>query len=120
MAVFSEKYATTAELDQTDEDILTYTVSDEVLEAAAGTGKGRIINNSAFLPCCFGEVLHSKNYVTDCRLRPPLIQLECFFYHHHHSEGHKPTHGGFDCALDAEHRAGHSLTDEVPWPKAAA
>ena len=29
---------TTATLDQADEDILTYTVSDEALEAAAGTG----------------------------------------------------------------------------------
>ena len=28
---------TTATLDQADEDILTYTVSDEALEAAAGT-----------------------------------------------------------------------------------
>jgi hypothetical protein len=27
-------------LDQTDEDILTYTVSDEALEAAAGTERG--------------------------------------------------------------------------------
>jgi len=27
----------TAELDQADEEILTYTVSDEALEAAAGT-----------------------------------------------------------------------------------
>jgi hypothetical protein len=31
---------TTATLDQTDEDILTYDVSDEALEAAAGTEKG--------------------------------------------------------------------------------
>jgi hypothetical protein len=29
---------TTIDVDQTDEDILTYTVSDEALEAAAGTG----------------------------------------------------------------------------------
>jgi hypothetical protein len=29
---------TTAGLDQADEEILTYTVSDEALEAAAGTG----------------------------------------------------------------------------------
>jgi hypothetical protein len=31
---------TTATLDQADEEILTYTVSDEALEAAAGTGRG--------------------------------------------------------------------------------
>ena len=36
--------ATTATLDQTDEDILTYTVSDEALEAAAGAaGGGRFL-----------------------------------------------------------------------------
>jgi hypothetical protein len=32
---------TDTDLDQTDEDILTYTVSDEALEAAAGTGSCR-------------------------------------------------------------------------------
>jgi hypothetical protein len=31
---------TTAALDQADEEILTYTVSDEALEAAAGTERG--------------------------------------------------------------------------------
>jgi hypothetical protein len=31
---------TTATLDQADEEILTYTVSDEALEAAAGTERG--------------------------------------------------------------------------------
>jgi hypothetical protein len=31
---------TTGTLDQADEDILTYTVSDEALEAAAGTERG--------------------------------------------------------------------------------
>ena len=31
---------TTSDLDQIDEDILTYTVSDEALEAAAGTERG--------------------------------------------------------------------------------
>ena len=30
----------TTNLDQTDEDILTYTVSDDALEAAAGTVRG--------------------------------------------------------------------------------
>ena len=33
---------TTATLDQADEEILTYTVSDEALEAAAGTERGGI------------------------------------------------------------------------------
>jgi hypothetical protein len=32
--------STTATLDQADEDILTYEVSDEALEAAAGTDRG--------------------------------------------------------------------------------
>jgi hypothetical protein len=32
--------ATTATLDQVDDEILTYTVSDEALEAAAGTERG--------------------------------------------------------------------------------
>jgi hypothetical protein len=32
---------TTSTLDQADEDVLTYTVSDEALEAAAGTEGGR-------------------------------------------------------------------------------
>ena len=32
---------TTTNLDQADEDILTYTVSDETLEVAAGTERGR-------------------------------------------------------------------------------
>jgi hypothetical protein len=31
---------TDTDLDQADEDILTYTVSDEALEAAAGTERG--------------------------------------------------------------------------------
>jgi hypothetical protein len=31
---------TTGTLDQADEDILSYTVSDEALEAAAGTERG--------------------------------------------------------------------------------
>jgi hypothetical protein len=31
---------TTATLEQTDEEIFTYTVSDEALEAAAGTERG--------------------------------------------------------------------------------
>jgi len=37
---------TTAGLDQADEDILSYAVSDEALEAAAGTERGV---NAAFL-----------------------------------------------------------------------
>ena len=36
----SDSSNTTAELDQADEQILTYTVSDEALEAAAGTVRG--------------------------------------------------------------------------------
>jgi hypothetical protein len=48
---------TTATLDQSDEEILTYTVSDEALEVAAGTERG---GNSSFAltqyspayPCC--------------------------------------------------------------------
>jgi hypothetical protein len=36
-----DEFSTTSDnLDQTDEDILTYTVSDEALEAAAGFGAG--------------------------------------------------------------------------------
>jgi hypothetical protein len=33
---------TTATLDQADEDILTYTASDDALEAAAGTERGEV------------------------------------------------------------------------------
>ena len=33
----------TTDLDQTDEDILTYNVSDEALEAGAGTERGALI-----------------------------------------------------------------------------
>jgi len=33
---------TTADLDQAEEDIFTYDVSDEALEAAAGTERGAI------------------------------------------------------------------------------
>jgi hypothetical protein len=42
--------ATTATLDQADEDILTYTVSDEALEAAAGTEGGSITPCTRQLP----------------------------------------------------------------------
>ena len=41
---------TTDTLDQADEEILTYTVSDEALEAAAGTGPGGMTMQSG-LPC---------------------------------------------------------------------
>ena len=41
-----------ATLDQTDEEILTYTVSDEALEAAAGTEKG-VHTLTAGGPFCF-------------------------------------------------------------------
>jgi hypothetical protein len=40
---------TAGDLDQTDEDTLTYTVSDEALEAAAGTE--RAITNGSW-NCC--------------------------------------------------------------------
>ena len=48
---------TTGTLDQTDEDILTYTVSDEALEAAAGTERGAAPSPSSALSpihlyCC--------------------------------------------------------------------
>jgi hypothetical protein len=39
---------TTTDLHQTDEDILTYTVSDEALEAAAGTERGRAAITTGF------------------------------------------------------------------------
>ena len=44
-------------LDQTDEDILTYPVSDEALEAAAGTERGvsKLFTDPTselLLPCC--------------------------------------------------------------------
>jgi hypothetical protein len=42
---------TTAGLDQTDEDILSYTVSDEALEVAAGTKRGA--NSSRDTLYCF-------------------------------------------------------------------
>jgi hypothetical protein len=49
---------TTTDLDQADEDILTYTVSDEALEAAAGTEKGRYYTAHSMVmpvggPCCW-------------------------------------------------------------------
>ena len=43
---------TTSDLDQTDEEILTYTVSDEALEAAAGPERGAI--SDGFRPYCPG------------------------------------------------------------------
>jgi hypothetical protein len=41
---------TTSDLDQTDEDILTYEVSDEALEAASGTGY-----STSWSTCRFGN-----------------------------------------------------------------
>ena len=38
---------TTSALDQTDEDILTYDVSDEALEAAAGRERGVVLRAQA-------------------------------------------------------------------------
>jgi hypothetical protein len=45
---------TTTDLDQTDEGILTYTVSDEALEAAAGTERGATVSSAAgsIFSCC--------------------------------------------------------------------
>jgi hypothetical protein len=43
---------TTIELDQTEEEILTYEVSDEALETAAGTGKEKAGNYT--LGACTG------------------------------------------------------------------
>ena len=40
---------TASDLDQTDEELLNYTVSDEALEAAAGTERG--ITNGSW-NCC--------------------------------------------------------------------
>ena len=44
----------TTTLDQTDEDILTYTVSDEAIEAAAGIERGAAVTHavSYFRGCC--------------------------------------------------------------------
>jgi hypothetical protein len=41
---------TTSDLDQTDEDILTYEVSDEALEAVSGTG-----HSTSWSTCRFGN-----------------------------------------------------------------
>jgi hypothetical protein len=45
---------TTATLDQADEDILTYTASDEALEAAAGTERGQppVTGPTNRVECC--------------------------------------------------------------------
>jgi len=45
-------------LDQADEDILSYTVSDEALEAAAGTERGAFRLNSVTWTCdpCFAGI----------------------------------------------------------------
>jgi hypothetical protein len=39
------------DLDQTDEEILTYTVSDEALEAAAGKRGPSTLGTVCFVPC---------------------------------------------------------------------
>jgi hypothetical protein len=44
---------TTAGLDQADEDILSYTVSDEALEAAAGTEHSDYTVHSLIAHCLF-------------------------------------------------------------------
>jgi hypothetical protein len=43
-----------ATLDQGEEDILTYTVSDEALEAAAGTERGAVITWAMSHTCAIG------------------------------------------------------------------
>jgi hypothetical protein len=43
---------TSATLDQTDEDVLSYTVSDEALEAAAGIEKQSGLNTYTAIPGC--------------------------------------------------------------------
>jgi hypothetical protein len=46
---------TTTDLDQADEEILTSTVSDEALEAAAGTERGGLLSNvvsHGWFYCC--------------------------------------------------------------------
>lgn len=40
----------TSELDQTDEDILTYEVSDEALEVAAGRERGQVPTGPGAMP----------------------------------------------------------------------
>jgi hypothetical protein len=50
-----DEFSTTSDtLDQTDEDILTYTVSDEALEAAAGEAAAslRSLYHPGGLHCC--------------------------------------------------------------------
>ena len=49
-----ESSTTTGTLDQIDEDMLTYTLSDEALKAAAGTERGAPLRSVSFLAanCC--------------------------------------------------------------------
>jgi hypothetical protein len=56
---------TSDNLDQADEDILTYTASDEALEAAAGTLGGLLAQNNTV----------SAYWLGDCRLHPCAIGL---------------------------------------------
>jgi hypothetical protein len=54
-----DEFSTTSfTLDQTDEDILTPTVSDEALEAAADIERVEVPNTNPFFtlvgPCCYG------------------------------------------------------------------
>jgi hypothetical protein len=50
---------TTATVDQTDEDILTYHVSDEALEAAAGTERGAALHSYS-RPACHFNTLYTS------------------------------------------------------------
>jgi hypothetical protein len=49
---------TTGTLDKTDEEILSYTVSDEALEAAAGTERGSL----SFVTCSTCTFARSEPY----------------------------------------------------------
>jgi hypothetical protein len=68
---------TAIDLDQADEEILTYTVSDEALEAAAGTGTRSLAYSFAITvltsgrPCCWLRLC--SDLTLDYRELPPPI-----------------------------------------------
>jgi hypothetical protein len=47
-----DRQTDTTDLDQADEEILAYTVSDEALEAAAGTERGALTGWRFSINCC--------------------------------------------------------------------
>jgi hypothetical protein len=53
---------TTTDLDQTDEEILTYTVSDEALEATAGAGRPPTArtNVACTFTTCIGQEVNGR------------------------------------------------------------